>query len=193
MTKLVIFRRCATIEEALIVSSLLQDGGFYHSLGEYYVSNVQWDALAAFGGVSIWMPESELLPAGQYLLDMRKSAADRLEVEFGAFDTAPLKLRWGRAWSMLIIYSGLSYLIFIALLYILAALPIDWVWLINGPSNGNFYAPVVTASSSHSPGFSLRRPEGLLYVAIIVLLLFVDITGVRERKRLSGNSSDQQR
>lgn len=184
MSSLVVLRRCATLEEALVVKSLMDHGGFYCGLGEYYVATVQWDALAAFNGVSVWVPESQLFEAGQYLLDMRASAHERLSEEFGEIDTAPLKMRWGRAWTMLIIYSGYSYLLLIPIFFLLELLPIDWQALIDSSRRSANQSQVYVTDTQHT-GLPKWNPEGLLFVTCIAVFLLFDLTDVRERKRLS--------
>ena len=191
MGPLTVFRRCATLEEALIVASLLRDGGFYCSLGEYHIGSLQWDIVAAIGGVSVWVRQSQLLEAGQYLLDMRASAEARLSEEFGPIDTTPLKLRWGRAWTMLIIYSGFGYLLLIPLAWLFTLLPIDFSTSPAPYQPYDDYGPDY-ATENLGLNWDLPRwnPEGFLLVIALALFLVFDITGVKDRQRMRTDSDD---
>ena len=191
MGKLVIFRRCATLEEALVVSTLLTDGGFYNSIGEYHVASLQWDAIAAFGGVTIWVPEADLMDAGYYLLDMRASAVQRLTEVFGPIDNRPLEMRWGRAWSMLIIYSGLGFVLLAPLILIVTLLPTDLLTNLTPYQAHDYYAPDLATSNSDT-GWKLPvwNPEGFLLIITLVIFLILDITGIKDRKRMGERDND---
>jgi hypothetical protein len=186
MGKLVIFRRCATLEEALIVSALLKDGGFYNSIGEYHVASVQWDALAAYGGVTIWIPEADLMEAGHYLLEMRASSAQRLIEALGPIDNGQLKMRWGRAWSMLTIYSGFGFVLLAPLILIVMLLPIDLSTNLAPYRAYDYYTPdVATRNSDTGWRLPIWNPEGFLLIITLVIFLILDITGIKDRERMS--------
>ncbi|MEO1475315.1 MAG: hypothetical protein AAFS13_02950 [Pseudomonadota bacterium] len=183
MTSIVILRRCATLEEALVVDSLLKAGGFNPSIGEYYVGTIQWDALAAIGGVTVWIREDEAVAAAQYIIDMRTTAHNRLVEEFGSIDTSPLSLRWGRAGSMMFLHLGGGIFVYLALAWALSLLPIDWAALTYATSepSGQYYYG--NGSDGPRNPFANFRSEGFIYVLMIVVVLVADLIDIAERKR----------
>lgn len=192
MSELVVLRRCATLEEALIVDSLLQDGGFISSVPVRYHGANDWFIVAAQNGVPVFVPEIEAIDAGQYILAMRATAASRLVEEFGEIDTAPLKLRWGRAWSMFIIYSGLAPYLLSPLIYLLAMLPIDWQALVETSGQYSYFTPVARSNYDPAGGGKPFAPEGLLFLVGIILYLIWDITDLASQKRMAKNAETKE-
>lgn len=184
MSCLVILRRCTTVEEALVVDSLLKDGGFLSSVGEYHIGTIQWDTIAAFGGISVWIPEDEMFRAGQYLIEMQASAQERLRHIFGDIDPSPLKLRWGRAWSMIFIYFGGSVLIWYPIAWIMAQLPVDWYAFANRPVLG-YLDPIATGSNRSITNQTIPQSEGVLFLLIIVIFLVFEFTALSDKRRTS--------
>ena len=117
MSKLVVIRRCATIEEAFVVDNLLQDGGFLSSTPVRYHAQNAWLLVPAFEGVPVFVPEAELFPAAEYLIEMRASAKERLEEKFGEIDPTPWKRRPLRRWGMLIQQVGGVHLLMALLVF----------------------------------------------------------------------------
>ena len=143
MSKLVVIRRCATIEEAFVVDSLLQDGGFLSSTPVRYHAQNEWWSVHAFNGIPVFIPAAQVLDAAEYLIEMRKTAKERLEAEFGEIDPTPWKRRPIRRWSMLAKDSGIIQLSLSVLALLLSFLPvgivpgssfyqIDWVEFVFG-------------------------------------------------------------
>lgn len=188
MTNLVVLARCATLEEALVVNSLLQDGGFYSHVGEYHISHMQWDVIAAFGGVTVWVRRTELQEAKAYVLDMRRTADERLKAELQDYDDGPLKLRWGRAWSMIFLHLGGAALLWTFIAFLMSLLPIDW-WELAAPFQG--YGGPFQASSTQSVVSSGPEPGGVLFVLFIALILLWDVIGTMDNIRLKEDASDE--
>ncbi len=127
MSKLIVLRRCATIEEAFVVDSLLQDGGFLSSTPVRYHAQNDWFSVHAFNGVPVFIPEIEALGAAEYLIEMRATAKERLEDEFGEIDPAPWKRRPIRRWSFWAQQSGLFPLLWLPLAWVLSHIPLPWL------------------------------------------------------------------
>jgi len=185
MSKLVVLRRCATLEEALVVDSLLQDGGFLSSTPMRYHAQNDWGTVPAFNGTPVFIPEAELHEAGAYLIEMRATAKERLEGALGEVDHSKFPLRWGRALTMLILYFGGGAVIVFPLIFLLAALPIDWAAL--NQSEGRYF--FLTSTKTSPWGGAGHRLDGILYVAFIILFLIWDITDVSNKKH-ENNAKD---
>ena len=123
MSKLVVLRRCATIEDAFIVDSLLQDGGFLSSTPVRYHAQNEWWSVHAFNGIPVFIPEVELVEAAEYLIEMRASAKERLEEKFGEIDPTPWKRRPIRRWSLLAKEAGLFHLLWLPIAWVLSLIP----------------------------------------------------------------------
>ena len=123
MSKLIVLRRCATIEEAFIVDSLLQDGGFLSSTPMRYHAQNEWWSVHAFNGIPVFIPSVELVDAAEYLIEMRATAEERLEEQFGEIDPTPWKRRPIRRWSMLAKEAGLFHLLWLPIAWVLSLIP----------------------------------------------------------------------
>ena len=123
MSKLVVLRRCVTIEDAFIVDSLLQDGGFLSSTPVRYHAQNEWWSVHAFNGIPVFIPEVELVEAAEYLIEMRASAKERLEEKFGEIDPTPWKRRPIRRWSLLAKEAGLFHLLWLPIAWVLSLIP----------------------------------------------------------------------
>lgn len=190
MSGAIVLRRCATVEEAIVIDSALKAGGFQSSLGEYYFAHVQWDAIAAIGGVSILLPSSQFDSARKYLAELRSTAFESLADEFDNFDMRPLKLRWARAWSMLILYSPVGVLLCLAFAYVLSLLPVDWVSLAHANYTFSDFGPVVSTSYDGGTGSVPLAPEGLAFLLFIAFFILWDMLDVTDRKRLAQPSPE---
>lgn len=188
MSKLVILRRCATIEEALVIDSLLKDGGFYSHIGERHISHMQWDIIPALGGVTVWVRAERLLEAGEYIIDMRASAHERLESALGEYDTAPLKLRWGRALSMIFIQVGGGGLLGLLLAYLMSLLPIEW-WSL---SRSYYFGADYFSASTPAHGFAFGlKLDGILYALFVGLIFLWDVIDSLDKVRLARKDNNE--
>jgi hypothetical protein len=101
MNNLSIIRRCASVEEAVVVNSMLRDGGFESRLEDWNIASTYWLYVTAFGGVRISVPRSQLISASKYMFEMERTAEQRLIEELGPPDKTPLRPRYFLAFTML--------------------------------------------------------------------------------------------
>ena len=92
------------IEEALVVASLLADGGFDVSVDNYGHATINPMIIPTLGGIRLSLPAAQLTDARIYLMEMVQSSQARLEQEFNERlpATMPERVRW-RAWVMAVI------------------------------------------------------------------------------------------
>lgn len=122
----VAIRKCSTMEEALIVTAMLQDGGFDAVVDNYHAT-MDWGSIIALGGVIVSVPHSEFEAAKSYIIEMAATAEDRLEAEFDELDEAPPSANHAKAWSMLFIFLGGGILLIWPIFYALSLLPESWI------------------------------------------------------------------
>ena len=111
----VIIRRTTGMEEAAVITSALQAGGYSPSISNFHHAVNNWLLVPALGGVHIYLPAQEYESAKAYLRELHASAAKTLEAEFGPADMKPLKSRRIRGMLTLILLSthiAVLYLIF---------------------------------------------------------------------------------
>ncbi|WP_375209256.1 hypothetical protein [Hyphomonas jannaschiana] len=92
------------MEEALIVASLLTDGGFNATLDNYGHTSINPFYIPALGGIGISIPTRQLQAAREYVRNMKDTAAVRLEeaLQEPVLYVVPKRIRW-RAWAMVLI------------------------------------------------------------------------------------------
>ncbi|MEL7481798.1 MAG: hypothetical protein AAGJ29_09565 [Pseudomonadota bacterium] len=181
MTDLQILRRCAGIEEALVLESALRAGGFRPLVSEFYTAANTWDRIAAYGGIAVRVPAGELSDAADYLLTLRRSAREELQEQFGDVDWSPLPRPWRRALSMLVLHFKGGIVFWFALAALLSILPIDWYALVEQTSwSGSlFIGP--TQARIIQPA-SVEYANGLFLLLLIVALLVFELWDVFETK-----------
>ena len=198
MSNLVILRRCATVEEAIVIDSALKAGGFQSNLGEYFFAHIH----PAFGGVSVFVPEVQFAEAQSHLAELRASAAERLTDELGPVDMAPLKLRKVRAWILMALFcTPLDELIIMAftliLAFLMSLLPIDWAAL--AAANTSYlnplsdFGPIVTTGDSSPIRSAVLKPEGLVFLLVIALFIAWDMLVVTEHAKMAEHSQDNKK
>lgn len=188
MRDVIVIRRCATAEEAVVVASLLQDAGFQASLYDWNFSTVYWGVNSALGGVGIAVPAKQALGAGRYMMEAVETADERLSGEFGEYDRSKLPRDRLRALSMLFIYLGGMLLFTPLLVWFLSSLPESWF----APKNGSMYAtyddrfnqPIAQSGRVIDHGANLAEAaDGLLLLVAIVILLANEIFNARQSLR----------
>ena len=92
------------IEEALVVASLLTDGGFDVSVDNYGHATIDPMMIPALGGIRLSLPAAQFHEARSYVADMIHSSQGRLELEFGIPLPAAIAehFRW-RTWIMAVL------------------------------------------------------------------------------------------
>ena len=189
MSKLVVLRRCATIEEALIIDSLLQDGGFLSSTPVRYHAQNEWWSVQAFNGIPVFIPDVELVEAAEYLIEMRATAKERLEEQFGEIDNSKLPLRWRRGATMLFLQLGGGIFLFFPLLYLLAALPIDWMALAQSRNSSDIFFSNLYVGYETQPA---PPGGGVLFIAFILVCLIFDVTDVMNKKHIEDRKRSEE-
>lgn len=182
MTKLAVFRRCATLEEALVVDSLLQSGGFQSSTPVRYHGANDWFLVPALNGVPVFVPEPELMSAGEYLVTARKHATTSLEAEFGLIDTTPFENRWGRGLTMIFLYLGAGTLLWWPIAFLLSLLPPEWLRPAE-PSEffGETYYSVKDYSSPNGFDALGSLPPQFLYIVFLTIFLIFEFASAIAR------------
>ena len=105
MSHSVIIRRCASLEEAAVINSILQAFGFQSVLGNWHHSHLNWEVMLALGGIDVRVPYSEADDATNFLEERLINAQKCLKQEFPDLDTEPLyRSRW-RIWLLLAYYA----------------------------------------------------------------------------------------
>lgn len=115
------------MEEALVVASVLSDGGFDATVDNYCHASVNPFYIPALGGIRISVPTHQLHNAQQYLHDMQMTAEIRLEeaLQEQVFYFIPERIRWG-AWTMAVMSLGpLVISTGIALIWLLQTRKVD--------------------------------------------------------------------
>ena len=126
MTDAKIIRACACVEEAVVVWSLLRDGGFQATMDNWHYACLDWAAVQALGGIHIRVPDYELIPAAEYLIESISTADERLADAVGAEPYAPLPQKRWKAWSMLFLYLGGGIFFIWPMIWLLSRLPSHW-------------------------------------------------------------------
>ena len=110
MSGATIIRVCATVNEAVIVTALLRDGGFEATIDNYQHASLNWGMIPALGGVYVRVPHVQLMDAGLYMIDAVSSAHQRFDETTDEVFMAADKRRYLRAWFILLIWSGFPIL-----------------------------------------------------------------------------------
>lgn len=107
MSGAVVIRRCASAEEAAIISALLNDAGIAASLENWHHAMMDWGVLQALGGVGVRVPADRLREAQAAIIDYAESADERLRVDFPDLETTPSKPKRFRQFVLTGYYTGL--------------------------------------------------------------------------------------
>jgi len=186
MSRAVVIRKCATLSEALVVDGLLRDGGFLSSIDNYQHASNDWGSISAFGGVAVRVPESQLFPAGEYMLEAVETADERLSTATGDLDQRPLKTRYLKAWSMILIFVSIGEIILALLaqpiIWLLTLLPAEWFkvpTLTEEERAFGFYNSPVFQSNEPPSGIDWDRiTDGVIFLGSMVLFLLVEISSI---------------
>ena len=84
-------RRCANVEEAIVVAGLLKSEGFHPTISNFHHAMMDWWIVQALGGVEIKVLDSEWDAAKSCIISMVESAPERLEATFGRMEAQPLR------------------------------------------------------------------------------------------------------
>ncbi|MEE9381094.1 MAG: hypothetical protein V3V03_06800 [Hyphomonadaceae bacterium] len=178
MSRSVVIRRCASVEGALVVQALLQDAGFGASLENWHMAALDWAMIPALNGIAIWIPESELIPAGQYMIDAVDTAAARLEEATGPLDDGVLKRSRFKPLTMLFFYLGGVEFLVPPLYWLLISLPQEWFPFERSYPTIN---PVFAQGHYSSPGVDLSHAfSALVFLAIILALTFNEVLDIQQ-------------
>jgi len=100
MSSIVSFKCCSTVEEALVVSALLNANDIPSWITNLHHAHAEWFLVPAFGGVIVTIPEA----AAEDALAVVQSSVDEAYVEHVQGPALNLsRVRW-RAWVMLFLY-----------------------------------------------------------------------------------------
>ena len=163
MSASLIIRRCASLSEARICVGLLKSRGFLAEIDNAAHAELDWGSIPALGGVAIRVPRSQFEPAKREIIDAIEHADEALIDEFEADydDRVDMGRRRWRAWTMLLISTGIFNLIFgYILAMILNRLPRDW-----------FPAPPEATQYFGIPIETHLTPPTLAWDGIIFMLL----------------------
>jgi len=149
--------------------------------------------IPSFGGVYVRVPYSQLIPAGEFMLDAVTSAESRLEEATGTRFEPPEKTRHLMVWSMLFLWTGVAYIILIpigiALFWLIEAIaPESW-----NQSRSTYHEPdapyfeneqiidigtlVLTTKETevHGGGIALNiTPEGIVFFGLFIGFLIFE-------------------
>ncbi|MGB3627009.1 MAG: hypothetical protein WA989_14355 [Henriciella sp.] len=178
MSGAVTIRRCASLPEALVVSALLRAHGFNVCVDNHHHAANQWWLVPGFDGVSLSVPGAEGGAARDLIIERARTGPALLEKAFGPYEPAK---RYGRValWYMILDYTlGLPSLICgLALAGVLsligAILPLSW-FQSSASGSGPPWIPEVN-TGSFDPVYNTHfEPEGILFVACVVLVFLAD-------------------
>lgn len=89
-----------TIEEALVVQSLLRANDIPASLDNYHHASNDWYIVPTLGGVRVIFPDRTAANAISLIKSYQDETAPALEAVFGTSKTDDTESRYVRAWSL---------------------------------------------------------------------------------------------
>ena len=175
MSASLIIRRCASLSEARICVGLLKSRGFLAEIDNAAHAELDWGSIPALGGVAIRVPRSQFEPAKREIIDAIEHADEALIDEFEADydDRVDMGRRRWRAWTMLLISTGIFNLIFgYILAMILNRLPRDWF---PAPPEATQYFGIPIETHLTPPTLAW---DGIIFMLLIALFLVWEIGSV---------------